>query len=199
MDCDLLCFMPRMHSVNLSSRQNLLCVILPSDVHWALRLFFLRKVPLVSWLYLSPCDVYNTGAGSSHWCRCWAPGVMISRLGSYVKCVLGSFQWPSLCLKFLSSISGQCSEFNQFTWYLRLTLTGSTPYLSWKSSELQVNYVEELGCRNFCLPTRWFKMFKLKLQSPCPLPHQNRHSSSGGANLIPSKFSVIPRIANNHC
>ena len=33
MDCDLLCFMPRMHSVNLSSRQNLLCVILPSDVH----------------------------------------------------------------------------------------------------------------------------------------------------------------------
>ena len=33
MDCDLLFFMPRVHSVNLSSRQNLLCVILPSDIH----------------------------------------------------------------------------------------------------------------------------------------------------------------------
>lgn len=33
MDCDLLFFIPTMHSINLSSRQNLLCVILPSDVH----------------------------------------------------------------------------------------------------------------------------------------------------------------------
>lgn len=31
------------------------------------------------------------------------------------------------------------------------------------------------------------------------LPRQNRHSSSGGDNMIASKFSIIPRIAENHC
>lgn len=56
-------------------------------------------------------------------------------------------------------------------------------------------HVQKFGCKDFYSPTRWFRTFRLKLQSLSSPPPQNRHSSRRGASLMASTFSIIPGTA----